>query len=927
TMSGFFRSCGFGLAGMLLFAMPVHAGSSICNVPKPDDSVSEFRARIQPSVPDGYTEQPFVETAPEPWLTPADKERGFLLFQRPITEPVYPNTRPLPHERLEGLSAFAALGEFESVTFCIYPVRELKNLKVRCSTLENGEAKISGDDVVLRLGTYWNIGYPTYTSRKTYRRMPELLEQVTVHSSSALECQRYWITIHVPMDAKPGIYTGTVTLWDDGFGEAVKIPLCLRVAGFELLKDPAKHSSAYYYIGGYAEHTGKSEEDVRESLDNDYRAMVDYGMDAFPTVYLDYKDGRILLSKHPEEIDRMFAAGLKGPIPLVGDDAIMKIYEELVPGGIYKKHWLVNKMPPDSFYEKLTELFRTLREECETKGLPEMVCAPIDEVAASHKEFGIKVFAAVKAAGFRTFATKDPKAADAEGYRPYLDIWCSQPFSVSYKEITSQSRYEYWCYPNHNACEIRDPLTMCKGGRMTYGFGLWRSGFTTLIPWHWSWLKGPEGCDYLGDPNYAGCGNRIDDQNRIMPAIYWECFREGWDDGRYLYTLQQAVYERTGSEDQECAKAVAFAKRLLQKMWDDIHVQQKYMSTGMWPSGEFNARRQLLSRAIEQLVAFPAMRKGQAPSVLVGNTVPKAQAGDETTAILEKALKDGKVERRDIGGDFSQWYNGSAEGQVEATRKAGLDGRDGLRWRVKVDHRRENGKEGGDWPVGWPLTAKSFSSGELDMSGYDYLSLMVRVDSDRDEVADDRTPLEVKVRSHDSKELYQTMPDLGDVQREWIPLRFSIKEMMAAANQGVDPWRNISRIYLILYEKYYAHGTDITFDVADVSLLRFKKPLISKMDFPGYLSIPQNWLPVAFEVMGADLKGQERYIVSATIGDERRHRIVSRKKQDLADGEMIVLDMSELKPGKYEVELKITDKAGAVYSEKTQPLFLIDHGQ
>jgi hypothetical protein len=22
---------------------------------------------------------------------------------------------------------------------------------------------------------------------------------------------------------------------------------------------------------------------------------------------------------------------------------------------------------------------------------------------------------------------------------------------------------------------------------MTYGFGFWRSGYTTLIPWHWNW--------------------------------------------------------------------------------------------------------------------------------------------------------------------------------------------------------------------------------------------------------------------------------------------------------------------------------------------------------------------------------------------------------------------------------------------------------
>ena len=875
----------FGLALPLSSAGNPQA-SPIRNVPKPNDAVAAFRARAQPSVPDRYTELPFIETAPEPKLTPGERERGFMLFHRPITEPVYPNTHPLAGERLEGLSAFAARGEFEPVTFSLYPVRRLENLKVRCSALENGGAKISGADIVVRLATYWNIGYPTYTSRDTYRRMPELLEQVTVHTSPAGECQRYWITVHVPKEAKPGTYTGAVTLWDDGFSQAVEIPLRIQVLDFELLKDPAKHSSVYYLIGDHAEFAEKTEADIRESMDNDYRAMVDHGLDIFPTIYLDYREGKLLLGGYPEEIEHMQAAGLNGPIPLVGDWAIKKIYEELVPGGVAKQHWIVNKMPDDSFYEKLAELFRTFREECEAKGLPELICAPIDEVAASYKEFGTRVYAAVKAAGFRTYATKDPTAGDAGAYAPYLDIWCSQPFSTPYEKIVGQDRYEYWCYPNHNACEIRDPPTMCKGGRMTYGFGFWRSGFTTLIPWRWS-----EGRDYLRD-YCCGCGNRIDDQNRFVPAVYWECFREGWDDGRYIYTLQQAVFEREGCRDADCARAVSDAKRLLQKMWDDIHVQQKYLSSGMWPSEEFNARRRLLSRAIERLLAYPPLRGGHAPSVLVDRTDPTPQIGDESSAILEKALGEGKVERKDIG-DFPGW---------------------------------RKGREGGDWPVGCPLTAKAFAPGELDMGAYDYLSLMIRVDSNRDEVAAGCVPLELKIGAHGCGDLYQTVLDFGDRQREWIPVRLSIKQMIQAANRGSDPWKNISRICLTLPEKPHADdGTDIPPDIGDVSLLRFKKPLISKMEFPGYVSIRWNRLPVSFEAMGIDPRGEEHYTVSASIVDKRRHRIVSLGKQALADRGKIVLDMSGVKPGEYEVGLKITDGAGTLCSEKNRPLFVVDY--
>jgi hypothetical protein len=212
-----------GLLGSVVLVAPGSAAvaqptemPSVRVGPKPADSVVERRARRQPGVPEGVKEVPYVEAAPEPSLTEIETERGYMLFQRPLTESVYPNTRPLTDERLEGLVAFAAPGEFEPVTFAMYPVRPLKNLKVRVSALVSGADSIPAGRVDVRLATYWNVGYPAYTTVKTYRRVPELLERVTVHSSPAGECQRYWLTVHVPADARAGLYLGTVTLWDEG---------------------------------------------------------------------------------------------------------------------------------------------------------------------------------------------------------------------------------------------------------------------------------------------------------------------------------------------------------------------------------------------------------------------------------------------------------------------------------------------------------------------------------------------------------------------------------------------------------------------------------------------------------------------------------------------------------------------------------------
>src|SRR5512140_46118 len=121
------------------------------HVPKPADRAIERRAHPQPTVPEGAKEIPFVETAAEPVLTGAEKERGYVLFQRPIIESVYPNTRPLPDERIDALTAFATPGEFEPVTFALYPARPLQNLKVRASALSCASGQIPAERVDVRL--------------------------------------------------------------------------------------------------------------------------------------------------------------------------------------------------------------------------------------------------------------------------------------------------------------------------------------------------------------------------------------------------------------------------------------------------------------------------------------------------------------------------------------------------------------------------------------------------------------------------------------------------------------------------------------------------------------------------------------------------------------------------------------------------------
>src|ERR1051326_6745007 len=95
------------LTCLLLLAIPLTGAGApaqlppIRVIPKPVDIAVERHPRAQPPAPEDAKQIPFNETAPDPALTDVEKARGYLLFQRPTTETVYPTTRPLPPKRRE----------------------------------------------------------------------------------------------------------------------------------------------------------------------------------------------------------------------------------------------------------------------------------------------------------------------------------------------------------------------------------------------------------------------------------------------------------------------------------------------------------------------------------------------------------------------------------------------------------------------------------------------------------------------------------------------------------------------------------------------------------------------------------------------------------------------------------------------------------
>lgn len=903
---GFLGCFAFGFALAENLTAAPQGAPGLQYVDKPAATTADRRARIQPTLPDGWKELPFSETAPAPVATPEETAQGFILFHRPITRAVHLNTRPLPHERCTELSVFATPGEWEPTCFSLYPLQDLKNIRTQVSALQSAnDAAIPVSAVDVRLLTYWKIRYPMYFSEGTYQRLPELLEQVTVNDASAGECQRYWVRIHVPEDAAPGVYTGMLTIWSDAFEKALAIPLSVRVLPFVLKQDPAKHYSVYY--GG--DNFAQVKEDLRaQAAINEFQAMVDYGLNTLPTCNLgqDPKTYEFYMP-NPQKIDQMMAAGLKGPLPITLSTT--RLFRKHVPDAKIQGHYVVDKFPPDIFYTELTELIKDFVATAKDYDWPKMFCCPMDEVNPSSAPFAARTYQAVRAGGLATYITKDPTSVDAKYYKDLdaVDAWCSQPYSMPYEKVIADKRYQYWTYPNHNAGEIKNREVMCKGGRMTYGFGFWRSGYTVMIPWHWRWITyGKDSFDYLRGTR-SGCGQRITETGEIIPAVYWECFREGVDDNRYIYTLQSEIVNREGSTDAACQAVLVKAKAFLQKTWDEIRVQEKYLDANVsLHDNDFDNLRWQMAQLIQQLRQFPALRDAVAPSVLVTDTTLKS--GFDKADPFQNPESAQNMEAFDLGDElFAGWKAEDSEASISIIPDAAHHGKLGMRFIVDIDHKVDGGHKNGEYPIGWPRIRLDFSDGKVNLAEYDFLTFWIRINSNRNEVADDITRFGITFVDRDSGTKRDKVIDLGGEQGVWIPVRISIADYIQESAATPQSWMNLRFFQFYIAESWYAHGNKLVFDIDQISLVKFKTPILHTINAPEYLRLSSPMVTMDCELFGAGSIQAGMYTLQMTVLDSGG-QVTSILKADPAVGTAMVLPTKTLRPGEYTIQFDLLDK-------------------
>lgn len=565
------------------------------------ESVADWTWKMPPAEWAKWHEDPQPPAGGMPPLTSADKERGLVVYSRHYVECIYPGTKPRAEELNPELRAFATPGEYEPLNFAVHPLRDFSNARVSVSDL----GPIPAKNIDIRHVRYMRA-MPNYTEKYRWSWVPDVLEPFTALPLKTGQNERFWLTVHVPENTPAGSYTGSVTLTCDG-AEAVTLPVKFRVLPIKLRENPEKIFGIYYVHPldrAFQARDEVSRAYFRRKADLEHADMTAHGTrNVMLNIWCRAADAQ---GKFPINWDLVAAKielwrkhAFTGPVVmgLSTGEIYFKYMNER-----YESHLNGVKDPPPEFDAEMTALVKTIEAERVKRGWPEFLYYPYDEpqTTAAAVRFMVRTLKACKAAGVRTYVTADPTHDHYDPMRPFVDVWSTQPFAPDRDIVLEDSKkrgVEYWCYPNHVAGENNH--TPVTGARMTYGFGFWRSGFRALNPWIYSYSIGDR-FNYL-DGRIMDFFNRQQDDGTPMPVALWEAYREGYDDYRYIHTLETLIAEARKS-GKPSAKALAdTADQDLKSIWSAIRVQAKYKTDNLWSPQDFDVYRWLIARHIMML--------------------------------------------------------------------------------------------------------------------------------------------------------------------------------------------------------------------------------------------------------------------------------------------------------------------------------------
>ena len=502
-----------------------------------------------------------------PSYGPAEEGPGITWLKSSIAEPPDMTNRPPALDSGEGLAMQATPGEYESRAVAFLARSDIATPSVRIKGLSSPAGRIPPDATQVR----WT---QRLLKRVQYRRAREdavfswrFLWPEAPAAVTKGQLRQLVVTVRVPEQTTPGTYRGELVL-SGADGDVGHLPVTLRVAGFKL-ELPAKRVGSYYRGHSLSEEQARVElTDIREHggsvLVWHEAVRANKGEDG--NVAYDVEGIRRAVALQRQH-------GLGPPYTVSPSPrrcaALAGLKVRMEP------EFAEEVLASDEFRSIYAGAIAALRELETEMGAGEFVYTWMDEVMGRGRFEPFVAFAKItrelcKNRIYITYHIRDWEKAqeldpwvDIRGYHGHtIDWWLGEGHTFEeLKTDIEKSGDVAWNYYN-----IREIAVTSEWVRLCNGYWLWRSPLMGHTPWTYYSFGGSAFDDLDSDGHDFAYAAPHPTKPEMVSTLEWECFREGYDDLRYLTTLESALAE--AERTAPGAPAVKRARALREGYWN-----------------------------------------------------------------------------------------------------------------------------------------------------------------------------------------------------------------------------------------------------------------------------------------------------------------------------------------------------------------------
>ncbi len=530
-------------------------------------------------------------------LSQEDKARGYVLFSHDYDVPITPTLAPSVDSLDPKLLAAACPGEYEPVCFCVRPIVDLTGCSVRATVLLGKSTTLPASAIEIR-------SVQQFLARKAkgvFGPVGKILQPFDAIDLPKDVTHGFWLTLHVPEDAPPGEYTGTVTFAargrpkrGAGFQPANScicslerlhhIPLTITVYPFTV-PEPDDVAFGLYYNGPFHnnqrfvffDHGQRKAVDratrkptlggtFKQSLDVDddieklawqtiERQIIDMKAHGLNTVQVQLSrlslasDGSVVIdfAKPARFVDLCRKHGLCTVVPAMVET--IEIANKQIRSG--------RKEFSPEFNTSYKKAVADLAAWFKKKHVPLLIW-PVDEPREELINVWNRNFADTvrylklnrEVPGIRTSITLLSDKQSGLSYVPmieHMDVvqTTGNSKAIGIIEAARKQNKPFWLY---NA----------GMSRASWGFLPWRMGAAGRWQWHYQWWAAP----YPYNPFHTESeGLTFPAPDGPRATVEYEWLREGIDDYRYLKRLEQAIARAEAS-----GRDTSAAKKLLDEI-------------------------------------------------------------------------------------------------------------------------------------------------------------------------------------------------------------------------------------------------------------------------------------------------------------------------------------------------------------------------